>query len=79
MAQKRDYLATYEAACERSVGGTYLHRACLCSSLIVEWSRQRVAGVLDGNDPGATVGLPVPIRLRSPGRVAGSKTANANS
>lgn len=57
-AQKLDHLTAYEAACERSEGGAYLRREGLYSSLIFEWRRLRDAGVLEGKDPGTTVGRP---------------------
>ena len=57
-AQKLEYLAAYEAACEHGEGGAYLRREGLYSSLISEWRRLRDAGVLEGKDPGAKVGRP---------------------
>ena len=57
-AQKLEHLAAYEAACENSQGGAYLRREGLYSSLISEWRRLRDAGVLEGKEPGATVGRP---------------------
>jgi len=57
-AQKLEYLAGYEAACEQSEGGAYLRRNGLYSSLISEWRRLRDAGVLAGKQPGAKVGRP---------------------
>ncbi len=57
-AQKLDHLAAYEAACERSEGGAYLRREGLYSSLIFEWRRLRDAGVLEGKNPGRTLGRP---------------------
>ena len=57
-AQKLEYLAAYEAACEHGQGGAYLRREGLYSSLISEWRRLRDAGVLEGKDPGAKVGRP---------------------
>ena len=56
--QKLEHLAAYEAACEHGQGGAYLRREGLYSSLISEWRRLRDAGVLEGKDPGATVGRP---------------------
>ena len=57
-AQKLEYLAAYEAACEHGEGGAYLRREGLYSSLISEWRRLRDAGVLEGRDPGDRVGRP---------------------
>jgi len=57
-AQKLEYLAAYEAACEHGEGGAYLRREGLYSSLISEWRRLRDAGVLEGKDPGDRVGRP---------------------
>lgn len=56
--QKLEYLAAYEAACERGEGGAYLRREGLYSSLISEWRRLRDAGVLEGRGPGDRVGRP---------------------
>jgi transposase-like protein len=55
-AQKLEYLAAYERACEQGQGGAYLRREGLYSSLISEWRRLRDAGVLAGKDPGQAIG-----------------------
>ncbi len=57
-AQKREHVAAYEAACGDGNGGAYLRAQGLYSSLISEWRRLRDAGVLDGKDPGTSVGRP---------------------
>ncbi len=51
-------MAAYEAACGDGQGGAYLRRQGLYSSLVSEWRRLRDAGVLDGKDPGTSVGHP---------------------
>lgn len=55
-AQKLEYLAGYEQACQSSQGGAYLRREGLYSSLISEWRRLRDAGVLAGKEPGEALG-----------------------
>ncbi|MFS8105092.1 hypothetical protein LFM09_49145 [Lentzea alba] len=45
------HLSAYEQACEHGDGG-YLRREGLYSSLIIEWRKQRDAGVLAGKAPG---------------------------
>ena len=55
-AQKLEYLAEYEQACEQGQGGAYLRREGLYSSLVSEWRRLRDAGVLAGKDPGEVIG-----------------------
>ena len=55
-AQKLEYLAGYEKACEQGQGGAYLRREGLYSSLISEWRRLGDAGVLAGKDPGQAIG-----------------------
>lgn len=57
-AQKLRHVAEYEAACETGQGGAYLRREGLYSSLISEWRRLRDAGLLEGKEPGVTVGRP---------------------
>ena len=56
--QKLAHLAAYEEASAQRQGGAYLRREGLYSSLITEWRRQRDAGVLEGKQPGQTVGRP---------------------
>ena len=55
-AQKLDHVAAYEAAVQRSEGGTYLRSEGLYSSQIVEWRKLRDAGVLAGKKPGEKIG-----------------------
>jgi transposase len=55
-AQKLEYLASYEAACQNNEGGAFLRREGLYSSQITEWRRLRDAGVLAGKKPGETIG-----------------------
>jgi len=57
-AQKLKYLAEYETACETGGGNAYLRGEGLYSSLISEWRRQRDGGLLEGKQPGETVGRP---------------------
>ncbi|WP_374195386.1 IS3 family transposase [Rhodococcus sp. B50] len=59
-ADKLAHLDAYEQACETNEGGAYLRREGLYSSLIVEWRRQRDAGVLTGKKPGAKIGKLTP-------------------
>jgi transposase len=56
--QKLAHLQAYELACEQQQGGAYLRREGLYSSLITEWRRLRDAGVLEGKQPGQTLGRP---------------------
>ena len=56
--QKLAHLSAYEQACEEQQGGAYLRREGLYSSLISEWRRLRDAGVLEGKEPGQSVGRP---------------------
>ena len=55
---KLKYLSEYETACETGQGAGYLRREGLYSSLISEWRKQRDAGLLEGKNPGETVGRP---------------------
>lgn len=57
-AQKLTYLTEYDAARETGEGGAYLRRVGIHSSLISEWRRQRDAGILEGKNPGETIGRP---------------------
>jgi hypothetical protein len=52
------HLAEYESACESGLGGAYLRREGLYSSLISEWRRLRDAGLLEGREPGGKIGRP---------------------
>ncbi len=59
--QKLELLAGYEqavAAGEGGVGGAFLRREGLYSSLMSEWRRTRNAGLLQGKPAGETVGRP---------------------
>lgn len=55
-ADKLTHLAAYEQACQEGAGGAYLRSEGLYSSLIAEWRKQRDAGVLEGQRPGAKIG-----------------------
>lgn len=66
--QKLEYLAAYEAACERGEGGAYLRREGLYSSLISEWRRLRDAGLLEGKEPGARIGRRTAEQATASGR-----------
>jgi len=58
--QKLEHVIAYEEALAGGEGGAYLRREGLYSSLMSEWRRLRDAGVLDGKQPGKTVGRPSP-------------------
>ena len=55
-AQKLEYLASYEAACQNNDGGAFLRREGLFSSQMTDWRRLRDGGVLAGKKPGETIG-----------------------
>ena len=55
-AQKLEYLAAYEAACQTSEGGAFLRAQGLYSSQMTEWRKLRDAGVLQGKKAGETIG-----------------------
>ncbi|NKR13871.1 transposase [Arthrobacter sp. D2] len=55
-AQKLEFLAAYESACENSEGGAFLRREGLYSSQMTEWRRLRDAGSLAGKEPGESIG-----------------------
>ncbi len=55
-AQKLEYLATYEAACQTNEGGAFLRSQGLYSSQMTEWRKLRDAGVLTGKQAGEAVG-----------------------
>lgn len=57
-AQKLEYLAGYDQAIQTQHGGAYLREHGLYSSQIAEWRKLRDAGVLEGKQPGQTVGKP---------------------
>ena len=57
-AQKLEYLAGYEQAIQTQEGGAYLRAHGLYSSQIAEWRKLRDAGVLEGKQPGETIGKP---------------------
>ncbi|WP_405485256.1 IS3 family transposase [Nocardia sp. NBC_00511] len=60
-AQKLAHLVAYDRACEDGTGGgAYLRSVGLYSSSIVEWRKQRDAGVLQGKSPGEKVGKLTP-------------------
>lgn len=63
--QKLKYLSEYETACETGEGGAYLRRQGLYSSLISEWRKQRDAGLLEGKNPGQTVGRPNAVQAEN--------------
>lgn len=56
--QRLAHLAAYEQACREQQGGAHLRREGQHSSLICEWRRLRVAGVLEGRAAGEAVGRP---------------------
>ncbi len=58
VAEKREHLKLYEAACTQRDGGAYLRRQGLHSSQVVEWRKLRDGGLLDGSHPGTKVGRP---------------------
>lgn len=64
-AAKLKYLSEYETACETGQGAAYLRREGLYSSLICEWRKQRDAGLLEGKNPGETVGRPSPAQAEN--------------
>ncbi len=55
-AQKLEFLAAYENACESNEGGAFLRREGLYSSQMTEWRRLRDAGALAGKEPGESIG-----------------------
>lgn len=55
-AQKLDFLAAYETACQSSEGGAFLRREGLYSSQMTEWRKLRDAGVLAGKQAGEPIG-----------------------
>ncbi len=57
-AQKLEYVAAYESACQTSGGGAYLRSEGLFSSQITEWRKLRDAGVLAKAKRGERVGKP---------------------
>jgi transposase-like protein len=64
-AQKLKYLSEYETACETGQGAGFLRREGLYSSLISEWRRQRDAGLLEGKNPGESVGRPTAVQAEN--------------
>lgn len=57
-AQKVEYLAAYEVACQTGQGGAYLRSEGLYSSQITEWRKLGDAGLLTGKQPGDKIGKP---------------------
>ncbi len=55
-AQKLEFLAAYESACESNEGGAFLRTEGLYSSQMTEWRRLRDAGVLAGKKAGESIG-----------------------
>jgi transposase len=54
-AQKLEFLASYEAACQSNEGGAFLRRERLYSSQMTEWRPLRYAGVLAGKKPAESI------------------------
>lgn len=59
-AQKLEYLAAYEAACQTNEGGAFLRARGLYSSQMTEWRKLRDAGVLAGKQAGEAIGRLTP-------------------
>ncbi|OAV55639.1 transposase [Enteractinococcus helveticum] len=58
VAEKLAHLEAYDAAIQTQQGGAYLRANGLYSSQIVQWRKQRDAGLFDGKQPGETIGKP---------------------
>lgn len=58
VAEKLAHLEAYDAAIQTQQGGAYLRANGLYSSQIVQWRKQRDAGMFDGKQPGETIGKP---------------------
>ena len=54
--QKLDHLTAYDDAIRRGQGGAYLREQGIYSSQITEWRKLRDAGVLQGRNPGQSIG-----------------------
>ncbi len=55
-AQKLAHLVEYDKARQEGQGGAYLRREGLYASAMSEWRRLRDAGVLEGKEPGQSIG-----------------------
>ena len=58
IAEKLAHLEAYDQAIQTQQGGAYLRANGLYSSQIVQWRKQRDAGLFDGKHPGETIGKP---------------------
>ena len=58
VAEKLAHLDAYDQAIQTQQGGAYLRANGLYSSQIVQWRKQRDAGMFDGKQPGQTIGKP---------------------
>lgn len=56
--EKLQHLTAYDEAIQTQEGGAYLRANGLYSSQIVQWRKLRDAGMLEGKQPGETVGKP---------------------
>lgn len=56
--EKPTHLDAYKQAIQTHEGGAYLRTNGLYSSQIVQWRKQRDAGIFDGKQPGETIGKP---------------------
>lgn len=57
-AEKLQHLEAYDQAIQTHEGGAYLRANGLYSSQIVQWRKQRDAGMFDGKQPGEAIGKP---------------------
>ena len=55
-AQKLEFLAAYDNACQSNEGGAFLRQEGLYSSQMTKWRRLRDAGVLAGKKTGEPIG-----------------------
>jgi len=58
VAEKLAHLEAYDQAIQTQQGGAYLRANGLYSSQIVQWRKQRDAGMFEGKQPGQTIGKP---------------------
>src|SRR5690625_7458928 len=58
VAEKLQHLEAYDEAIQTQQGGAYLRANGLYSSQIVQWRKQRDAGLFDGKQPGEVIGKP---------------------
>src|SRR5699024_12512118 len=58
VAEKLAHLYAYDQAIQTQQGGAYLRAQGLYSSQIVQWRKQRDAGMFDGKQPGQALGKP---------------------